>query len=210
MNVDVLTLDGKKKETYDLPEHIFNVEVNKDLVHQALRAIMLGKLAPVAHTKDRSERAGGGRKPWKQKGTGRARAGSSRSPIWRKGGITFGPRNDRNFAVSINKKMKRKALFMVLSDAVKNDSFKLVDEIVISEPKTKLAKDVLANVVASADAKTLVVLPAKNENVEKAFRNLSNVKVLLADSLNVEDVLKYDTIMTSVPSIEVIKATYKV
>ena len=106
--------------------------------------------------------------------------------------------------------MKRKALFMVLSDTVKNGNFKLVDDITLSEPKTKLAKDVLANVVASADAKTLVVLPAKNETVEKGLRNLPNVKVLLADSLNVEDVLNYDTIMTSVPSIEVIKATYKV
>ena len=210
MNVDVLTLDGKKKETYDLPDYIFDVEVNKDLVHQALRAIMLGKITPVAHTKDRSERSGGGRKPWRQKGTGRARAGSSRSPIWRKGGITFGPRNERNYAVSINKKMKRKALFMVLSDAVKKDAFILVDDIALAEPKTKLAKSVLANVVASADAKTLVVLPAKNETVEKAMKNLPNVKVLLADSLNIEDVLKYDTIMTSVPSIEVIKATYKV
>lgn len=210
MKYDVLTLQGDKKETYELPDYIFDVEVNKDLVHQALRAIVLNRIQPVAHTKDRSERRGGGRKPWKQKGTGRARHGSTRSPIWRKGGVTFGPTKDANPGVSINKKMKRKALFMVLSSIVSNKTLYLVDEIVMTDFKTRQAQALLQNVTKAADKKTLIVLPERNMFVEKSFANLSNVSILLADSLNVEDVMKCDIMVTSVPSIDVIKETYKV
>ncbi len=210
MKYDVLNLQGDTKEAYDLPDYIFDVEINKDLVHQALRAMVLNRLHPVAHTKDRSERRGGGRKPWKQKGTGRARHGSTRSPIWRKGGVTFGPSKDANPGVSINKKMKRKALFMALSSIVKGQTLYLVDEIDMNEFKTRKAQEFLQNLVKSTDKKTLIVLPKRNMFVEKSFANLSNVSILLADSLNVEELMKCDIMVTSVPSIDVIKETYKV
>lgn len=210
MKWDIFTIKGEKNGEYDLPKYIFDVELNTDLVHQVLRAISLNRLTPVAHTKTKAEVSGGGRKPWKQKGTGRARHGSSRSPIWRKGGITFGPRNDRNYSVSINKKMKRKALFMMLSDFVISNKLYLVDDISISTPKTKDGIELLKNVIKSDTEKTLLVVSTKDYLVEKTFSNLQNVKVILANSLNVEDLLKYNSLIMTVPSIEVIKDTYKV
>ena len=210
MKWDIFTIKGEKSGEYDLPKYIFDVELNTDLVHQVLRAISLNKLTPVAHTKTKAEVSGGGKKPWKQKGTGRARHGSSRSPIWRKGGITFGPRNDRNYSVSINKKMKRKALFMMLSDFVVSTKLYLVDDISISTPKTKDGIALLKNVIKSDTEKTLLVVSNKDYLVEKTFSNLQNVKVILANSLNVEDLLKYNSLIMTVPSIEVIKDTYKV
>ncbi len=210
MKWDIFTIKGEKNGEYDLPKYIFDVELNTDLVHQVLRAISLNRLTPVAHTKTKAEVSGGGKKPWKQKGTGRARHGSSRSPIWRKGGITFGPRNDRNYSVSINKKMKRKALFMMLSDFIISNKLYLVDDISISTPKTKDGIELLKNVVKSDTEKTLLVVSTKDYLVEKTFSNLQNVKVILANSLNVEDLLKYNSLIMTVPSIEVIKDTYKV
>jgi len=210
MKWDIFTIKGEKSGEYDLPKYIFDVELNTDLVHQVLRAISLNRLTPVAHTKTKAEVSGGGKKPWKQKGTGRARHGSSRSPIWRKGGITFGPRNDRNYSVSINKKMKRKALFMMLSDFVVNNKLYLVDNISVSTPKTKDGITMLNNIVKSSTEKTLLVVSNKDYLVEKTFSNLQNVKVILANSLNVEDLLKYNSLIMTVPSIEVIKDTYKV
>lgn len=210
MKYDVLNLQGEKKTTYDLPEYVFDVEVNKDLMHQALRAIVLNRLYPVAHTKDRSERRGGGKKPWKQKGTGRARHGSSRSPIWRKGGVTFGPSREANPGVSINKKMKRKALFMGLSTLVHDKNLYLVDEFALSDFKTAEALNVLNVLTKNPEAKTLLVLPSRDLKVEKSVSNLPHVSVLLADSLNLEEILKCDIMVTSIPSIEVIQETYKV
>jgi len=210
MKWDIFTIKGEKNGEYDSPKYIFDVEINTDLVHQVLRAISLNRLTPVAHTKTKAEVSGGGKKPWKQKGTGRARHGSSRSPIWRKGGITFGPRNDRNYSVSINKKMKRKALFMMLSDFIISNKLYLVDDISISTPKTKDGIELLKNVVKSDTEKTLLVVSTKDYLVEKTFSNLQNVKVILANSLNVEDLLKYNSLIMTVPSIEVIKDTYKV
>jgi len=210
MKWDIFTIKGEKNGEYDLPKYIFDVELNTDLVHQVLRAISLNRLTPVAHTKTKAEVSGGGKKNWKQKGTGRARHGSSRSPIWRKGGITFGPRNDRNYSVSINKKMKRKALFMMLSDFIISNKLYLVDDISISTPKTKDGIELLKNVVKSDTEKTLLVVSTKDYLVEKTFSNLQNVKVILANSLNVEDLLKYNSLIMTVPSIEVIKDTYKV
>lgn len=208
MQYDVLTTEGVVADNHDLPENIFQVEMNVDLVHQVLRAIKESHKQPVAHAKDRSERRGGGKKPWRQKGTGRARHGSSRSPIWRKGGVTFGPSRENNFQVHVNKKMRRKALFMALSDRVKDENLYLLQDLSL-EQKTKEALRILQN-CEIIDNYVLLILPEKNEQVEKAFRNISSVNIITANSLNVEEVLKSDVILAPVSSIQVITDTYKV
>ena len=208
MKIQVITTKGVQKEQYELPSEIFEVAPNESLIHQVYRYLVLNKLYPVAHTKDRSEVRGGGKKPWKQKGTGRARHGSTRSPIWRTGGITFGPTSAKNFAVSINKKMKRKALFMTLSSRVAADKFVLVDDFALSAIKTKEAVSILNNLKLE-DKKTLVIVPREDKYSEKSFANIPTVSLIYADSLNIEDILKSDTILTSVSSVETIKDIYK-
>lgn len=208
MQYDVLTTEGVVADAHELPEDIFQVEINEDLVHQVLRAIEEGHKRPVAHAKDRSERRGGGKKPWRQKGTGRARHGSSRSPIWRKGGVTFGPSKEGNFHIQVNKKMKRKALYMALSDRVKDRNLYLLQDISVQE-KTKEALRILQN-CEIINKHVLLVLPEKNDQVEKSFRNISSVEIITANSLNVEEVLKSDVILAPVSSIQVIVDTYKV
>jgi len=137
MKYQVYNRQGEKVEEVELNQAVFDIEVNEELVHQAVVAQMANKRKVLARTKDKSEVRGGGRKPWKQKGTGRARHGSSRSPLWIGGGVTFGPTKDRNFKKKINKKMKRKALFMCLSDRVKDKNLLLLDKLELNEAKTK-------------------------------------------------------------------------
>ena len=137
LKVLTYTQNGKESGKAELPSEIFDVKMNSDLVHQVVIAQMSNQRQVIAHTKDKSEVRGGGKKPWKQKGTGRARHGSIRSPIWKGGGVTFGPTKDRNFKKKINKKMRRKALFMVLSSKVKDKEMIILDELKIEKPKTK-------------------------------------------------------------------------
>lgn len=208
MKIQVINSNGEKKEQYELPSGIFDVKVNDSLVHQVYRYLVLNTLYPVAHTKDRSEVRGGGKKPWKQKGTGRARHGSTRSPIWRTGGVTFGPTSLRNFAISINKKMKRKALFMALSSRVQNDKLVLLDELSLGSIKTKDAVAVLNNLNLNS-SKTLIIIERGNINASKSFANIPSVSSIYSDSLNLLDILKNDVILTSIASIETIKDSYK-
>jgi len=207
MKIQVFNSKGEKKEQYELPSDIFGIIPNNSLIHQVYRYQVLNTLYPVAHTKDRSEVRGGGKKPWKQKGTGRARHGSTRSPIWRKGGITFGPTSLRNFAISVNKKMKRKALFMALSTRVNDSKFILLDNFALSEMKTKNALSILNNLNLSS-TKTLIVFDRKDKNVEKSFSNISNISLIPFDSLNLMDILKTDTVLTDINSVESIKSIY--
>ncbi|MEY2986156.1 MAG: ribosomal protein [Candidatus Parcubacteria bacterium] len=207
MKIQVVNTKGEAKEQYELPADIFGLDTNDTLVHQVYRYQVLNTLYPVAHTKDRSEVRGGGKKPWKQKGTGRARHGSTRSPIWRTGGVTFGPTSLRNFAISVNKKMKRKALFMVLSSRVSNDKFVLLDEFALSQMKTKEALLILNNLKLDS-TKTLVVFDRKDKNIEKSFSNIPNVSLIPSDSLNLIDILKSDAILTDIASVESIKSIY--
>jgi large subunit ribosomal protein L4 len=213
MKMDVYNIKGEQIGSIELDDKIFNVDLNRDLLHQVMRFLMLQKKFPVSHAKDRSEVSGGGRKPWKQKGTGRARHGSSRSPIWRKGGATFGPLSINNYQVSINKKMKRKALFMVLSEAVRENELKLVDALAfdkISSKEGSKALSVLVPDYVEGKEKVMVVVSAKDEVVEKSFRNLEKVVVLRADSLNVEDLLKSSKIILDARALDVINKTFRV
>jgi len=199
METNVYNTQGKKVSSLKLPEAIFALPFNSDLVHQVVLAQEANARENIAHTKDRGAVRGGGRKPWRQKGTGRARHGSSRSPIWRGGGVTFGPTNERNFTQKVNKKMKRKALYLVLAQKLRDNEIIFVDSLGISEVKTKSALEIVKGLVqAGFDrlvSKTkntaLVVTPEKTEEVYKSFRNLPGFASGEIRSLNVLDLLRY-------------------
>jgi large subunit ribosomal protein L4 len=157
----------------NLADKVFGVAINSDLVHQAVVTQMANNRQVLAHTKDRSEVRGGGRKPWRQKGTGRARAGSNRSPIWTGGGVTFGPRKDRNFSKKINKKMRKKAIFMVLSDKVANGNFLVLDKLEMDGYKTKVFNKIIAEAekVLNKNSKSEAVAKEREEKAKKERKN---------------------------------------
>jgi len=199
-----------------LSSKIFGVLAKPELIHQVVVAKQLNSREVLAHTKGRGEVRGGGKKPWKQKGTGRARAGSSRSPIWIGGGVTFGPTKERNFSVKINKKMRQKALFMCLSDRVKDDNMILLDKFDMDNIKTKDVVKILNNVdkkIISKKEKNkkpniLMVLDNSSENVYKSARNIARVGLLRADSLNAADILKYKYLLTTASAVKDIEKAY--
>lgn len=208
MESKVYNTDGKETGKVTLPESVFNLPWNDDLVHQVVVSAQSNLRTPVAHTKDRSEVRGGGRKPWRQKGTGQARHGSRRSPIWRGGGVTFGPRKEKDYTKKINKKMKAKALFTTLSRKLKDGEIIFVDSIVFAEPKSKKAKEVIANLSKIAGFDTLktkrknaalFALGQKDKNTEKSFQNFGNISVDEARNLDPLDILTYKYLIVSDP-----------
>ena len=174
----------------ELPERVFGVRWNPSLVHQVLVSQLANQRKTIADTKGRGEVRGGGRKPWKQKGTGRARVGSSRSPLWKGGGITFGPTNERNFSKKINKKMKRGALLSLLSKRWKDGEIKIIDAFAISEPKTKHMVAIM-NTVITHEGKTLpsalLVTKTGNKGVLQAARNIPKSKTIYPGGMNIYD-----------------------
>jgi len=162
VKVNIYNQKGEIVGEKQLSDKIFNVKLSDALVHQAAVAQEANERQVLAHTKVKSEVRGGGKKPWRQKGTGRARAGSSRSPLWKGGGVTFGPRKDRNFKKDINKKMKQKAIFMALTDKVKNENFYILNEFKIDEYKTKLFLETLKNLEAKISGND-----KKNKNIRR-------------------------------------------
>lgn len=209
METQVYNQKGKKVGSFSLPEVIFGNPWNGDLVHQVVTAMQANARTPVAHTKDRSDVSGGGRKPWKQKGTGRARHGSSRSPIWVGGGVAHGPRNEKSYEQKINKKMKVKALYTVLSEKFKKGEILFVEEIAFKDMKTKNAVQVLKDlssvsgfekIVGGKKPNTFVTVPAKNDTLKKSFSNIPTVCVDEVRNLNVVDLLKYRYIIMSQPT----------
>lgn len=211
LELPVFNQEGKEVEKIMLPEKIFGLKFNPDLVKQAVEAQISQARIPYAHAKDRSEVRGGGKKPWRQKGTGRARHGSIRSPIWRGGGATFGPRNDKIFAKNINKKMKRKALLMVLSGKAKDNEMVVLDNLKIEQPKTKLMVQVIKNLngVKNDLAKgALVVMAEKNENIIRATRNIPRFMTIFAQSLNVGDLLKHKYLLMPKQAIGILEKTF--
>ncbi|MBT4495259.1 50S ribosomal protein L4 [bacterium] len=192
--VQVYNLNGEKVKEIDLNPDIFAIDVKPEVVQQVVVAQMANSREAIAHTKGRSEKRGGGRKPWKQKGTGRARHGSVRSPLWTGGGVTFGPTKFRNFKQRINKKVRQKAIYMALSDKVNNNSLILVEDLNIPEAKTKSLIEVL-NKLPLKDKKVLLVLDKKNENIVRGASNLPTVMTLPLKSLNVVDLLKYEFVL---------------
>jgi large subunit ribosomal protein L4 len=190
-----------------LPPEVFGVKINLDLVHQVVVLQMANRRKVIAHTKGRGEVRGGGRKPWRQKGTGRARAGSIRSPIWRGGGVTFGPTKEKVFKKKINKKMKRKALLMVLSAKAKNNFLILLDSIKIEKPKTKLMAEILKKLPCKGKS-ILLVLAGMDKNIIRAVRNLPNTEVAQARDLNALDLLQSKYLVMPKEAIKIIRATF--
>ncbi len=198
METKVYNQKGKESGKVKLPETIFALPWNNDLVHQVMVSMMSNARVGVAHTKDRSNVRGGGKKPWAQKGTGRARHGSSRSPIWRGGGVTFGPRNEKNFSKKINKKMSAKALLTVLSQKLKDGEILLVDNFDIKEPKTKDAKVIFEalgkvkgfeEMVSKKKNSVFIALDEKDENIQKSFNNFGNIQIGEMKNLNILNLL---------------------
>jgi len=193
LEIPIFSMDGTKVGTTTLPEALFSAPWKADLVHQVTTAMQANLRQNRAHTKDRSEVSGGGKKPWAQKGTGQARHSSTRSPIWRHGGITFGPRSDRDYSEKINKKMRMGALLSVLSRKAKDGEIILVDKFAFAEPKTAQAKTTLAKLAAAAGAATLaskkknaalLALAGYDKNTIKSFNNFGSVMTEEARNLN--------------------------
>src|SRR5581483_6952124 len=211
MKVSVYNQKGEVVGDIELNSKIFEVKPNQHLLAEAVRIQLSNARKGLAHTKNRGEVRGGGKKPWKQKGTGRARAGSKRGPIWRHGGIAFGPRSNRNWELKLNKKAKTQALFMGLSDKAKDKQFIIIDQIALEQPKTKEFAKVLSTIASSVKGlgkKQLLVLPKKDEKIVRSSRNLQSINSVFANSLNVVDVLKADSIIALKDSLGVIEKTY--
>lgn len=208
MNAKVYSKDGKESGSVTLPEAIFGVAWNADLVHEVVVGMQANARFSTAHTKDRSEVRGGGKKPWKQKGTGRARHGSNRSPIWSGGGVAHGPRTEKDYSVKINKKVRAKALATVLSKKFADAEMVFVDSLAMTEPKTKEAKAVLLALAKGAEQASLatkrknaavVVLAERDLAIEKSFRNFGNVEVVMAKDVNPVDLLTYKYVVMANP-----------
>ena len=205
--IDIKKSDGAKSGTIELDENIFGIEPNVAVMHQVVNAQLAAKRSGTHSTKTRAEVRGGGAKPWKQKGTGRARAGSSRIPHWRGGGIALGPK-PRDYSQRTPKKMKRLALRSALSDRAQSNSIYVVDAWDFETPSTKAAKTALE--ALGTEGKVLIVTDAQDANTEKSFRNLSNVNVLSSDQLNVFDILVSDSIVftkDNLPTMNQVSAT---
>ncbi len=220
MKTNVYNKNAEQVSTIDLPENIFGLEFNNDLVHQVMVSMNSNKRINIAHTKDRSDVSGGGKKPWSQKGTGRARHGSNRSPIWVGGGVTFGPRNDRNFSKKINKKQKTAALFNILSQKIKDNEIIFLDNFDFSEPKTVQSLELMKklstiegfeNILTKKKNSALFTTIDSDINVRKSFSNISNTNVIEFRKLNILDLLKYKYLVVSSPkeSLELLLAKIK-
>jgi len=205
--VKVYNLNGEVVREEELAPQVFDIVIKPVVVQQVVEAQLANSRQVLAHTKGRGEVRGGGKKPWNQKGTGRARHSSIRSPLWVGGGVTFGPTKLRNFSKSINKKMKKKALAMVLTDKVKHDNLVLLEELTIAEPKTKLLVNLLGKLPVK-DHKTLIILDKKNDNLIKSSQNLHYVSTEPAQSLNVVDLLNADYLLLTVKAAKKISANY--
>jgi len=208
LTLPVYNKEGEEVGNVKLPKEIFGLEVNNDLLYQVINIQFANRRTHFAKTKDRSEVKGGGKKPWRQKGTGRARHGSIRSPLWVGGGVTFGPNTDKVFERKINKKAKRKALFMVLSSKVKDKEMIVLDDLK-TEAKTRSMADLLKKTVKNEKKHTILIITAKkDENTFNAAKNITYTKTLAADSLNVLDLLAFKYLLLDKEAIKVIEKTY--
>ena len=203
-NVSVYNMEGKEVGTIELNDAVFGVEVNEHLVHMAVVAQLANKRQGTQKAKTRSEVSGGGRKPWRQKGTGHARQGSTRSPQWTGGGMVFAPA-PRDYTITLNKKEKRAALKSALTSRVNENKFVVVDELKFDEVKTKNFKAVMNNLKVS---KALVVLADNDQNTVLSARNIPEVKTSLVNTINVFDILKYNTVVATKAAVASIEEVY--
>jgi len=212
LKIKVYNQSAEAVKDLDLAVKVFGVEARAELLHQAIVAQQSNERQVLAHTKDRSEVRGGGKKPWKQKGTGRARAGSSRSPIWIGGGVTFGPRKDRNFKQKINQKMKQKAILMALSDKVAQQALVVLDKLLFSEYKTKKFNEMLSavekKILKNERRNILVINDAKDEKAKYSGRNLKGVKIINLENINLLDLLNYQNLLLTEGAVKSLTERY--
>lgn len=219
MKVDLYNQNAEVVGETELPDKIFGLKMKPNLVHQVLTAQLANSRQILAHTKGRGEVRGGGRKPWRQKGTGRARHASIRSPIWKGGGVTFGPTKERNFKKKINKKVRRQALFMTLSSKVRDKEFLALDDLKLSAVKTKEALKILTTLAGKLDGyrlskkdrdSILIIIPGPEKNIQKAVRNLPFAEVASAQNLNPKGILDKKYLILLKDALPVIERTYGV
>ena len=204
-NIDVYDIQGKKVSTVELKDEIFGIEPNEAVVHSVLVNFLANQRQGTQSTKTRAEVRGGGRKPWRQKGTGRARQGSIRAPQWIKGGIALGPK-PRSYKYTVNKKEKRLAIKSCLSSKVLENELTVVDSLNLKEIKTKEMAKAISNL--KLEGKTLILLPEKNETVQKSARNIEGVKTTLVNTINVYDLLKYKNLVITLDTVKKLEEVY--
>ncbi len=214
MKLPIYNLAGEKIKEKEVSSRIFGVKIRPEVIHQVVVAQGANARPVLADTKNRGEVRGGGKKPWRQKGTGRARQGSIRSPQWKGGGVVFGPTSDRNFSQRVNKKQKQLALAMCLSDKVNNNLLAVFDKLSLNEGKTKEINNWLKDLKNKINdlknsKKFLLILDSNDRKMIRAALNLKNINTILADSLNCVDILKYDTILTSEKALDIIDKHYQ-
>lgn len=207
MKIDIYNQMGEKTGQAEVPGEIFDVKLSKDLLHQVVVSQMANRRQGNAHTKDRGDVSGGGKKPWRQKGTGRARAGSSRSPIWKGGGVTFGPTNEKVYKKIVPKKIKKAALFMALTEKAKNNFIVLIEDLKIKNAKTKLVASILEK-MPSAGKTILIVLPEMDKDFILAGRNIDKTKIMQVKDLNALDVLNNKYLIMPKEAIKVMKEMF--
>ena len=203
--IDVYDIKGKKVSDVELAENVFGIEPNETIVHSVLVNYLANQRQGTQSTKTRAEVRGGGRKPWRQKGTGRARQGSIRAPQWIKGGIALGPK-PRSYKYTVNKKERQLAIKALLSSKVLEKELTVVDKLELSEIKTKTMVKALADL--KVEGKTLIVLADKNENVLMSSRNIEGVKTILLNNINVFDLLKYNNLVLPLDTVKKIEEVY--
>ena len=203
--IDVYDIKGKKVSDVELAESVFGIEPNEAIVHSVLVNYLANQRQGTQSTKTRAEVRGGGRKPWRQKGTGRARQGSIRAPQWVKGGIALGPR-PRSYKYTVNKKERRLAIRSVLSSKVLENELVVVDSLPLNDIKTKEMVKALSNL--KVEGKALIMLPEKNEKVQKSARNIEGVKTTLVETINVYDLLKYNKLVVTEDTVKKLEEVY--
>ena len=203
--VDVYDIKGKKVSDIELADSVFGIEPNENIVHAVLVNYLANQRQGTQSTKTRSEVRGGGRKPWRQKGTGRARQGSIRAPQWVKGGIALGPK-PRSYKYSVNKKERRLAIKSILSSKVAEKELTVVDKLELKEIKTKSMVNALE--ALKVEGKTLIILPESNKNVFMSARNIEGVKTINANNINVFDLLKYNNLILPVDTVKKLEEVY--
>ena len=203
--IDVYDINGKKVKELELNENVFGIEPNEAVVHSVLINFLANQRQGTQSTKTRSEVSGGGKKPWRQKGTGRARQGSTRAPQWIKGGIALGPK-PRSYKYTVNKKERQLAVKSVLSSKVLENELVVVDSLPLKEIKTKEMVKALSNL--KVEGKALIMLPEKNENVQKSARNIDGVKTTLVETINVYDLLKYNKLVVTEDTVKKLEEVY--
>lgn len=203
--IDVYDLKGKKVSDVELADSVFGIEPNEAIVHSVLVNYLANQRQGTQSTKTRAEVSGGGRKPWRQKGTGRARQGSIRAPQWIKGGIALGPK-PRSYKYTVNKKERRLAIKSLLSSKVLEKELTVVDKLELAEVKTKTMAKALADL--KVEGKTLIILPEKNQNVYMSSRNIEGVKTILVNNINVFDLLKYNNLVLPLDTVKKLEEVY--